>query len=422
MENRLKDLNRIVDKEISKTPVFTEKDERNILSAINNTKTSPSQINKKPRTIIPRLLTAALFAGVIFTSYTMVDNYLTPKTTMENKKDKKPEVRYAQEFTQTSNQLTYDVSTQELTVKGMVKNTTDYDSEPFQAKVNILSDELATSLGTQSLDLNVPLNKILKPNESYSFEKVIPLNLGVVDENTFKDALEVEIYSKTKTLTSFVLDQITYEEVPVKESVKEPAETEEPPVQQDPEPPAKEEITPNQEEKLGETSLADLEEKYGKKKTPFEKLTITVENGTLYFNGITVGMKSEEINHILGPYDEHSISHDDYEGHNLARWKVKTNDNLYVHYEDDPSNNYTARMLLAYLNENELKELTARFGEPYYENSNGFSFYYLEDSQQLLSIYDGSLLEKKDFEGYQLILRFEDHPEMLKRNVPPKES
>jgi hypothetical protein len=410
MENRLKQLNRIIDNEISKTPVFTEKDEQTILSVIKNS--SPSRITKRKKSVLPRLLTAALFAGIVFTSYTLVDNYLTPDTAIE---EKKPQIRYAQEFTLASNQLTYDVSTRELTVKGMVKNTTNFESEPFQAKINILSDVVASSLGTKSLVLDVPLNKVLKPNESYSFEKVVTLDLSIVDENTFKDVVEVEVYSKTKTLTSFVINNITYVEAPV----KEPVETEEPPVQKDPEP-SNDETTPAQQETNGEVSLADLEAKYGKKKTPFEKVSIIDNNGTFYFNGITVGMKSEEINRILGPYDKHSILNDDLSGHNTARWKVKNNDNLYVHYEGDPGTDYTARMLMVHLNEDEIKELTTTLGEPYYVNKNGYTFYYLEKSQQLLYINDGSLVQQKDYEGYQVVLRFDDNPELLK-SVPPKE-
>ncbi|RZT21348.1 DUF2382 domain-containing protein [Fictibacillus sp. BK138] len=412
MENRFKQLNRIIDNEISKTPVFTEKDEQTILSVIKNA--SPSRITKRKKTVLPRLLTAALFAGIIFASYTLIANYLTPDTAIE---EKKHEIRYAQEFTQASNQLTYDVSTRELTVKGMVKNNTNFESEPFQAKINILSDVMASSLGTKSLVLDVPLNKVLKPNESYSFEKVVTVDLDIVDENTFKDALEVEVYSKNKTLASFVMNNITYEEA----TVKEPVKSEETPVQKDPEPSNDETTTPStQQETNGEVSLADLEAKYGKKKTPFERVNILNNNGTFYFNGITVGMKSEEINRILGPYDKHSILHDDLSGHNTARWKVKKNDNLYVHYEGDPETDYTARMLTVHLNEDEIRELTTTLGEPYYVNNNGYTFYYLEKSQQLLYINDGSLVQQKDYEGYQVVLRFDDNPEMLK-SVPPKE-
>jgi hypothetical protein len=409
LENQLKNLNRTMDKEMSRTSVFTEKDEQLILAAIKNT--SPTRIVKKKKPIIPKLLTAALFAGVLLASYTIVEDYLTPDTTREIKK---PETRYAQEFTQTSSMLSYDEKTREVTIKGIVKNATDFDSELFNARVNILNEDLAAAAGNESFTLDVPANNLLKPDELYSFIKVISLDQNI-DESALKNAVQVEVYSNTKTLTSFVISEINYKSI----SFESPVETKKPPGQEEHELNTSTNEQPPSEDIEDKGSLSELEEKYGKKKSPFEKVYILNKNGTFYFNGVTVGMKFEEINHILGPYDEHSISNDELNGHNIARWKIKNADNFYVHYAGDPAN-YTSRMFTVYLSENEVNELTTRLGEPYYVNKNGYTFYYSEASQQLISINDGSLVQQREFEGYQVSLSFEDSPNLLK-NVPPKE-
>lgn len=66
MEDKLKKLSVIIDKEISASNVFTERDERQILSGIKQL----SNVQLKKRfSFVPRLLTAALFSGIIFTSY-----------------------------------------------------------------------------------------------------------------------------------------------------------------------------------------------------------------------------------------------------------------------------------------------------------------------------------------------------------------
>ncbi|WP_137791007.1 hypothetical protein [Bacillus sp. E(2018)] len=420
MEKQLKHLDQIIDKQISDAPVFTSKDKQNILAAIKDSTKQP--LRQRRKTFVPRLLTAALFAGIIFTSYTMIDSYLTPDTATEIKK---PEVKYAQELTQSSSKLTYEVATQKLTIEGAVKNATPYTSEPFKARVKILKEDVAASLESKSLALDDDsTNHILRSDESYSFNKVVTLDMGIVDENTLKDAFEVELYTEDKTLTSFVIRDIDYKADEIE--VEEPPVSEQPDQETTPEEP-KQEVTeptpsvPEQTEKTDEElSLQELEKKYGKKKTPFNSLDIESKNGKFFVNGITIGMKSDEINKILGPYDKHSISYDDYSGHNIASWKIKNADHIYVNYKGEPNTNYTSYMLIVHINEDQFKKLTSTFGEPYYMNSNGITFYYLESSQQQLAINDGSLYDQKQFEGYQVILSFNDDPEMLK-SVPPKE-
>jgi hypothetical protein len=404
MENRLKHLNKIIDQEISKTPVFTQKDEQNILSTIKNTSSSSSRINNRKKTIIPRLLTAALFAGVIFTSYTVIDNYLTPETTMEIEKENKPDIRYAQEFTQGSSLVTYDVEKRELTIQGTIMNPTDFDSEPFQVKVNVLNDDVANDLGTNSVTLDVPSNRILKPDESYSFNKVIKLNLGIVDENTFKDAFEIVIFSDTKTLASFVVNDIDY----ISPAIDEPdittelADQNEQPADQSETAKVddKEETNINKETEAQE-KLTELESKYGKSQTPFTYIDVVSKDGKFFLKGATVGMNKEEHLKILGPYDEEIK----LTRQNSYTWAVESDKAepapYFVNYSMESDLSFQMDF---HTREKDIKKWVGKLGNPY-QKTDYARYFYHKSSKQLLSI----IYVKEDI--YQVDLRIEEDPD-----------
>jgi hypothetical protein len=404
MENRLHHLNQIIDNEMSKTPVFTEKDEQNVLAAIKST--PPTRMANKKKTVVPKLLTAALFAGIIFTSYTVIDNYLTPDSAT---KEKKPETRYAEEFTQASSMITYDVETREMTITGTVKNGTEHSSKPFQAKVNILNDDIADDLGTKTLTLDVPSNSVLKPGQSYSFHKVVPLELDIVDENTFNDAIQVEIYSETKTLTSFVINNISYQNAPV----NEPAESKDPADQQPPsedtassKPPEddqKETVIENTKNPDSQDKLTELEEKYGKSQTPFTYIDVVNKDGKFFLKGATVGMNKEEHLKILGPYDESFKSN--VNGQNSYMWNVESD-------KAEPAPyivNYTMESDVSYqmdfhTREKDVIKWAGKLGEPY-QTTDQVRYFYNKPSKQLLSI----IYVKEDI--YQVDLRIEEDPD-----------
>jgi hypothetical protein len=405
MENRLHHLNKIIDNEMSKTPVFTEKDEQNVLAAIK--RTPPTRMANKKKTVVPKLLTAALFAGIIFTSYTVIDNYLTPDSAT---KEKKPETRYAEEFTQASSKITYDVSTRELTIEGTVKNTTNFNSEPFQARVNILKNDLSTDLGTNSFNLDVPSNNVLSPDEPYSFEKVINLDLGIVDENTFKDAIQVEIFSKTKTLTSFVIDNITYEDA----HVDDPKESEQPADQQPPAPEEPKLSTENnetdqkemnQENQTTKESLAELEKKYGKKRTPFTTIDVVSKGTNFYINGITLGKSLEQILQILGPYDDYSDT--GYHSPITGAWNIKsTLSDSYLEMEFNKPGKEGNVTSIRYRTSDRafVEKWVTYLGKPFSEKPN-VKFFYKEDSQQMLIV-----LNLDNY--YEVILQYETNLEI----------
>jgi hypothetical protein len=388
MEKRLKHLNHLIDKEMSKTPVFTIKDEQNILTAIKNS--SSQKVGKRKKTLVPKLLTAALFAGLVFTSYNIVDKYLTTDTAIEVKK---PEIRYAQEFTQASSIVTFDVKTRELTIKGTVENTTKYNSEPFQARVNILKDDVAAGLGTKSLTLDVPPKNILKPNEPYTFEKVVTLDLGIVDENTFKDAVEIEVYSDTKTLTSFVISNIEYKESPE----KEPAETDLPedqPTVPDESETATDDKKVDQDEtnkteiQTAKESLEELEKKYGKKRTPFTKVDVVSKDENYFINDITLGKTLEEILQTLGPYDDYFDT--GYHSPINGIWSIEsTLSDSHLSMEFTQSGKEGKVIIIRYptLEKAYVEKWVAQLGTPFKEKPN-VKFFYKEKSQQMLIVHD----------------------------------
>jgi hypothetical protein len=402
MENRLKHLNRIIDQEMSRTPVFAEKDEQSILSAIKST--SSTRINKRKKTIVPRLLTAALFAGVIFTSYTVIDNYLTPETTMEKEKEKeiKPEIRYAQEFKQGSSLVAYNVEKRELSIQGAIMNPTDFDSEPFQVKVNVLNDDVANDLGTNSVTLDIPPNRILKPDETYSFNKVIKLNLGIVDENIFKDAFEIVIYSDTKTLASFVVNDVDFKSPAIDEPDKttELADQNEQPADQSETAKADDNEETNIE---NNKDSEELESKYGKSQTPFTYIDVASKDEKFFLKGATVGMNKEDHLKILGPNDETFKSNGN--GQNSYMWNVESDKAepapYFVNYTMDSDVSY---QMSFHTREKDVIKWVSKLGEPY-QTTDLARYFYHKSSKQLLSI----IYVKEDI--YEVDLRTKEDPD-----------
>lgn len=413
MENRLKHLNKIIDQEISKTPVFTQKDEQNILSTIKNASSSSLRINKRKKTIVPRLLTAALFAGVIFTSYTVINNYLTPETTMEIEKENKPDIRYAQEFTQGSSLVTYDVEKREVSIQGTIMNPTDFDSEPFQVKVNVLSDDVANDLGTSSISLDIPSNRILKPDESYAFNKTLKLNLGIVDENTFKDAFEIVIFSDTKTLASFVVNEVDFKSPAIDEPDKttELADQNEQPADQSETAKAddnEETNIENNKDSEAQEKLTELESKYGKSQTPFIYIDVASKDGKFFLKGATVGMNKEDHLKILGPNDEAFKSNGN--GQNSYMWNVESDKDepapYFVNYTMDSDVSY---QMSFHTREPDVLKWVGKLGEPY-QTTNLARYFYHKSSKQLLSI----IYVKEDI--YEVDLRIEENPDRYIKN------
>lgn len=403
-----------MDKQISSTPVFTNTDEQNILLAIRNSSTKKVEKPKVKNTFVPRLLTAALFAGVIFTSYTLIDNYLTPETATEIE-IKKPEIRYAQEFSQASSMISYDENTNILKINGSVKNTTEFNSEKFQTKIKILNEELQAAIGSKTIEIDeTPKQGYLKPEEPFTFTKEITLEKPI-SESALKDALQIEVYTETKTLTSFIISDIKF----TGKKAEEPVVDEEQPVVEENEKESEEKdsssITEKEKPEQDTTdsvieespkptdSLDNLEEQYGKKKTPFNSVEVTKKDGYFFIKGITIGTTLDQALRILGPYDK--ISEKELHAPIIATWNLETslkeyqNPGLFVELSELKKDNK-----IGYLSYNTgdiayIEKIVAQLGEPYKEGPN-VKFFYSEKSRQMLII-------KNEDSYYTVSLQFE---------------
>ncbi|MBH0173614.1 hypothetical protein IHV09_08600 [Fictibacillus sp. 23RED33] len=412
MENQLKNLNHTLDKQISSTPVFTKNDEQNILLAIRN---SSSKKKTKPKNaFVPRMLTAALFAGVIFTSYTLIDSYLTPETATEIE-IKKPEIRYAQELSQASSMISYDENTNILKINGSVKNTTEFNSEKFETRITILNKELQAAIGSKTLKIDeTPQQGYLKPDEPFTFTKEITLEKPI-SESALKDALQIEVYTETKTLTSFIISDIKF----TGKKAEEPVVDEEQPVVEENEKESEEKdsssITEKEKPEQDTTdsvieespkptdSLDNLEEQYGKKKTPFNGVEVTKKDGYFFIKGITIGTTLDQALQILGPYDKHSekaIHSPIYATWNLKN-SLKESENTGFFVELPELKKDQKIGYLSYNTDDKVyvENLIVQLGEPIDENP-GVKFFYAEKSKQMLSI-------KDEGSYYEITLHFE---------------
>ncbi|MBH0156557.1 hypothetical protein IHV10_09275 [Fictibacillus sp. 5RED26] len=419
MENQLKNLNRTLDKQISSTPVFTEIDEQNILLAIRNPSSKKDEQSKSKRTIVPRLLTAALFAGVIFTSYTIIDRYLTPETATEIAVNK-PKARYAQELTQASSMISYDENTNILTVKGSVKNTTEFNSEKFKTRITVLNQELQATLGLKTFEIvDAPKKGYLKPDEPFSFTKEIKLEKTISDTD-LENALQIEVYTETKILTSFIIENIQYTDIKVEEPI---ADSEQPVVEENKiennekntssitEKEKQEKTTTvNEENPTPASSLDNLEDQYGQKKTPFNNVVFEKKGGHFYVNGITIGNTLDQALQILGPYDRHSEPA--LHSPTYATWNLKTsleeNDNSGFFVELSELEKESEIGYLGYMTEDKafVDKLVAQLGEPF-KKIPAVTFFYEEKSQQMLII-------KDEANYYEITLQFEPDIDLYK--------
>jgi hypothetical protein len=398
VENQLKNLSRTLDKQISSTPVFTNTDEQNILLAIRDS--TSKKITKPKNIFVPRMLTAALFAGVIFTSYTLIDNYLTPETATEVE-IKKPEIRYAQELSQTSSMISYDENTNILKVNGSVKNTTEFNSEKFQTKIKILNEELQAAIGSKTLEIDeMPQQGYLKPDEPFTFTKEITLEKPI-SESALKDALQIEVYTETKTLTSFIISDIKFtgkkaeepvvdvEQPVVEENEKESEEKDSSSITEKEKPEQNTTDSVIEESPKPTDSLDNLEEQYGKKKTPLNSVEVTKKDGYFFIKGITIGTTLDQALRILGPYDRHS----EYELHApfYVTWNLKSSlkegQGLSVELSELKKDNKIGYLGYDTEDRSYVEQLVAQLGEPIKVGPNT-KFFYAEKSQQTLIIWD----------------------------------
>ncbi|MBY6037214.1 hypothetical protein KUV80_11140 [Fictibacillus nanhaiensis] len=246
MEEKLKKLNYTLNKEISKTKVFTEKDEHHILSEINRL-SKPKVRQKKPLSLLPRLLTAALFLGILFSSYVFFDQELASDQNVQTKKETPV---YSLKVSGQGSVLYTDVDQKQLVVKFLITNkTTSTIKKPLTYRITFMNDKLVNAVGTKSVMIQPENFSPLGPEKSEGISKQFVLNAEVTKEDLYH-AVYVETINDDKTLHSFVINQVDYAVAEMKDEL---AENKKEPSQEKPK-----EISEGEAKQIFNKNLADI--------------------------------------------------------------------------------------------------------------------------------------------------------------------
>jgi mRNA-degrading endonuclease HigB of HigAB toxin-antitoxin module len=268
MEDKLKKLSTSMDQEISKGNVFTKKDEQHILTRIKQDTKAP---NNQPISFIPKLLTAALFSGIIFSSYLYFDNEWMSKPNVHIKKE-----------TPVSPVLTYKISGEgsvryspyldkgQLNIKLLIKNETNTKlTKPLSYRITFLNEKLVNAVGTKTFLVEPKNLSPLGPHDRENITKQFVLTGEVVKEDLI-NAIQVDTISGTKALNTFVIDAIEYDaEITDKEVAEEKKE----------EPTQEKEISDGEAKQIFNQNLADLKDTFIKSG---EKNNWGVDNPAIY--------------------------------------------------------------------------------------------------------------------------------------------
>ncbi|WP_416729764.1 hypothetical protein [Fictibacillus sp. JL2B1089] len=238
MEERLKKLSTTMDPVISKGQVFTDKDKQLILTRIRKLSV-PKVRSKRHRTLLPRLLTAALFSGIIFSTYVYFDKepvqYSQP---IVETKQEEPPVRIPNVSGEGSSaEYTSNIDEKKLTISLRITNNSDSTiTNRLKYRITFLNSEVVKATGTESFTIEPPKYSSFESGDTKSISKEFNLTQNVARDSLEK-AIKVETISDSKTHHSFVIDTIKYEAyqdigvVPQQEEVeKEEEEKKEEPV------------------------------------------------------------------------------------------------------------------------------------------------------------------------------------------------
>ncbi|MBN3554030.1 hypothetical protein JYA63_07135 [Fictibacillus nanhaiensis] len=213
MEERLKKLSTSMDPEISKVQVFTDKDKQQILTRIR--KLSVPQVrSKRPRTLLPRLLTAALFSGIIFSTYVYFDKEPVPQTqpNVQIKQEEPPVI--IQNVSGLGSSVEYSSNSEQKKLKISLLITNKSDSpikNKLKYRVTFLNSSLVKATGSESFIIEPPMQSAIESGDTISISKEIILSQGVAKEE-LENAIKIETISDSKAFHSFVIDSIEYEE------------------------------------------------------------------------------------------------------------------------------------------------------------------------------------------------------------------
>jgi hypothetical protein len=246
MGDHLNRLNKIMDEQMSIDSVFSEKEEQNILRKIHEQKKQPIM---RKKSFVSALLTAALFAGLLFVTYSFFEESIQPKQqAVEDNKDKemkeekeikdnekiadekevkeeKPEdvpVNYDEYFTDPNGEVEINKETNTLKIWGGFINLADNESPQFAVKVNFLNQNLEGSLKELEFYFEDARYANTQPDEVFQFSQEVPLLKDITKED-LENKVQLSFIVDKKVVKTYVLENIHViekSETPVEEKMK----------------------------------------------------------------------------------------------------------------------------------------------------------------------------------------------------------
>jgi hypothetical protein len=318
-----------MDQEISKSIVFTEEEEQQILTKIFKTPAPRTHV-KRPSFFV--FLTAALFSGILFSSYVYFDKELSSKPNLQKEE---AHIFYQSVSGEGSAEYSPYLDKKQLNIMFLITNQSNKTiKRPVEYRITFLNSELVKAVGSESVTV-VPTKASLVPGKSDSITKKFILK-DVIAKEDLVDAIQIETISGTKILDSFVIKTIDYQ------------------------------INENTED--DDNSF-------------IKKINIDKADGKFFVNGVTLDMSMKEAYRILSrPLDgplKHLITsiaiREDYNDPNLYE------DSLGFNFSED---NKTSFISVSVSESDDLDTDINELGNPYYTSEH----YYDANTNQILSV------------------------------------
>jgi hypothetical protein len=227
MENKLKKLSTTMDPEISKGKVFTDNDQQQILTRIRDL-SSPRKRTKKGLSLIPRFLTAALFLGIVFTSYHFTKEVPVPQTqpNVETNQEKAHVTIEGVKGDDSSAKYLLQNDQKKLIIHLRITNISDSTiKDKLKHKITFLNSALVEASGFRSNIIELAELQELRPQDTAIISKEFNLKKEITKED-LNNAIKVETMSDSEIYSSFVIDKIDYEVEKKKEKIVEEKEEE----------------------------------------------------------------------------------------------------------------------------------------------------------------------------------------------------
>ncbi|MED1863892.1 hypothetical protein P4V41_10565 [Fictibacillus nanhaiensis] len=255
MGDHLNRLNKIMDEQMSSTPVFTANDKNQILLNIKEQNKKPVLMRRRP--LVPALLTVALIAGLLLFTFSLFEKSVEPlqqagkekvvkdKTVKENKDEqdttvldsKKDETNEDEAeviedtpidpiiyFENPTGEVVINNENKTVEIRGNVTNAAKETSPQFAVKVNILNPELKGTFNQLEFPFKDAQYANAQSGAVFEFWEEVPLlkNLTKAD---LENAVQLTFTINDKVIKTHIIKNITVieeppEQPPEKETMK----------------------------------------------------------------------------------------------------------------------------------------------------------------------------------------------------------